>query len=167
MAELENFPAEFQNGIARHRRIDAFTDSHGVVKRSVARIAPPFRRYGGILVDVFYDHFLTADWNEYSNLARHDLVSEFYDSFEEVRNEVPDTTFWVFVKMREEDWLGCYVDLAGVEITLRRISSRLRRPFDLGEAVAELERNYGELHNDFRLFFPQLVAYMAEQSTNT
>lgn len=43
-AVLENLPMEFQRGIERHRQVDAFTDSHPIVRRSVQRI----RRYGGL-----------------------------------------------------------------------------------------------------------------------
>jgi hypothetical protein len=59
---LAGLPAAFQRGIAQHRRIDAYTDAHPVFRRSVQRFAPPFRRYGGVLVDIFYDHFLARDW---------------------------------------------------------------------------------------------------------
>ena len=160
MPQLETMPRVFQNGIARHRQIDSFTDSHAVVKRSVARIQPPFRRYGGVLVDVFYDHFLTRDWIEYSKFDRNDLVREFYASFDDLRDEIPPDAFRVLERMRDENWLSTYGDLAGVELTLRRISFRLKRPFPLEKAVVELKRNYADLHDDFRVFFPQLVAHL-------
>src|SRR5436190_1321401 len=48
----------FQGGIECHRVIDCFADSHPIFRRSMARIDAPFRRYAGILIDIFYDHFL-------------------------------------------------------------------------------------------------------------
>src|SRR5690348_4103786 len=64
---LVSLPEAFQRGIAQHRRIDAFTDSHPVVRRSIQRFNPPLRRFGNILCDVFYDHFLARDWDSYSS----------------------------------------------------------------------------------------------------
>ncbi len=64
--ELQHLGREFQRGIERHRQIDAFTDSHAIVRRSILLLGPGFRRFGGILVDMFYDHFLASDWSRYS-----------------------------------------------------------------------------------------------------
>jgi acyl carrier protein phosphodiesterase len=67
-AELQKLSPIFQGGAETHRLIDAFTDCHPVVRRSIGRFVPPFRRFGGILVDVFYDHFLAVDWINYSEV---------------------------------------------------------------------------------------------------
>src|SRR6187549_190225 len=53
---------ELQLGITQHRRIDAFVDAHPLVRRSRERLDAPFRRFAGVLVDVYYDHFLARDW---------------------------------------------------------------------------------------------------------
>jgi acyl carrier protein phosphodiesterase len=155
---INALPQEFARGVACHRAIDAFTDVHPVVKRSVTRIQPPFRRYGNALVDVFYDHFLSVSWNEYSTVSREELVAEFYDSFDKWREQIPPKVFPVLERMREQNWLGCYGTFEGVELTLRRIGSRLRRDFPLHQAVNELQNHYDDLHVDFREYFPQLVA---------
>jgi acyl carrier protein phosphodiesterase len=57
-----------------------------------------------------------------------------------------------------EEWLPSYREIAGIELALRRMSARLVRPNPLGEGGAELRRIYGELHEDFRGFFPELQA---------
>ena len=160
LPELQKLSPKFSSGIAQHRKIDSFTDSHETPKRSVARIEAPFRRYGNALVDVFYDHFLTVDWIEYSMFDRNDLVREFYASVDRFRDDLSPDTFQVLERMRDENWLGCYADFDGIETTLRRMSFRLKRPFALHEAVAELERNYDGFHEDFQEFFPQLVAHL-------
>jgi len=57
MSALSDLPSEFLRGIKQHRRIDAFTDSHAIFRRSISRVGPEFRRYGGILVDIFLRSF--------------------------------------------------------------------------------------------------------------
>src|SRR4051812_33392038 len=64
--DLKSFPAKFQNGILCHREIDRFTDAHPLVRRSMARIPPPYPRYARIIVHIFYDHVLTRNWGCYS-----------------------------------------------------------------------------------------------------
>ncbi|MEQ8424061.1 MAG: DUF479 domain-containing protein, partial [Cyclobacteriaceae bacterium] len=50
-------------GIELHRAIDEYTDSHDVVQKSKVRLRPKYRHYSGVIVDMFYDHFLAKNWN--------------------------------------------------------------------------------------------------------
>jgi len=59
------YPEPITRGIMLHRRIDTFTDAHAVVRASRTRISPGRRRFAGIMIDVFYDHFLARDWARY------------------------------------------------------------------------------------------------------
>jgi acyl carrier protein phosphodiesterase len=63
ITELVKFSQPFQEGITCHRIIDSFTDSHPIVKNSITRIPATYKRFGGILTDVFYDHFLAKNWD--------------------------------------------------------------------------------------------------------
>ncbi|HEX8371431.1 MAG TPA: ACP phosphodiesterase [Chthoniobacterales bacterium] len=163
---LAAMPSEFQRGIRRHREIDAFTDAHPIFRRSVQRLKPPFRRFGGILVDVYYDHFLTGDWHSYSDKQLPEFVSEFYASFESFRTDIPPDAYARLQQMQTADWLCSYGDVSGVAEALQRIGSRLRRPFDLGPSISVLEQDYDAFHTDFTTFFPDLSSHV-KQSPNT
>src|SRR5215208_1187298 len=67
--ELQAVHSRFKSGIDCHRLIDRFTDSHPVVRRSRERFGPTYRRFSGILVDIFYDHFLAQTWSSYSEIS--------------------------------------------------------------------------------------------------
>ena len=86
---LASLSAEFQPGISMHYRIDAFTDAHPVVRQSVRRFTPPFRRFGGILTDLFYDHFLARDWAKYSGEPLREFTESVYMSFTDYRDRLP------------------------------------------------------------------------------
>ncbi len=159
-AATASIPEIYQRGMSCHRRIDAFTDLHPVVRRSVQRISAPHRRFAGILVDVFYDHFLSAEWERHCAQPLDGFVAEFYDSFAAHQPELPAEMFGILQRMRAENWLGSYRELAGVELTLARIGRRLRRPINLGMAIVELEQQYELLRSDFEEFFPQLCTYV-------
>ena len=159
LSDLNAMPTEFQGGIARHRAIDAYTDSHPVVRRSIERIQPPFRRWGGVVVDVFYDHFLARDWPLYSRVPLNDFAQQIYADFDLCREHLPPELWARLQQMKHDDWLCSYREIDGIETALRRIEFRLRKPFALHQATRELERNYNELADDFREFFPQLAAH--------
>lgn len=162
---LAGLPAEFQGGIGRHRQIDAFTDAHALFRRSVQRLRPPYRRFGGILVDVFYDHFLSRDWRYYSNTSLPGFVAECHAAFESLGTDLPAEAASHLQRIRRGNWLNSYGEIAGVAEALRRTGSRLRRPFDLGASVSVLEENYEAFHGDFAAFFPELIDQVTRSAT--
>ena len=58
----EYLPAEVQKGIVLHRAIDTYTDSHPIFRQSTKRLHHRYHHYAGVIVDVFYDHFLAKNW---------------------------------------------------------------------------------------------------------
>ena len=69
-------PAEVLAGVELHRRLDSFAETHPAFCHSRERISPARRRVAGIMVDLFYDHFLARDWAEWSALAAGDLPDQ-------------------------------------------------------------------------------------------
>ena len=102
-----------------HQKIDGFTDTHPVVARSKRRMPPPYRRYAGVLVDVFYDHFLAAGWEQYSPETSLDRFTQrTYGVLTENQNGLPPRLRRVVPFMVEQDWLGRYQTIEGVDRTL-------------------------------------------------
>lgn len=159
-AVLENLPMEFQRGIERHRQVDAFTDSHPIVRRSVQRIQPPLRRFGGILVDIFYDHFLSRNWHIYSDIPLPVFVAECYAAFDATQTHLPPAVFDQLARIRAGNWLLSYGHTAGLAHTLQRLGSRIRRPVDFAPAMMMLESDYDSFHADFMAFFPRIKEHL-------
>ena len=157
--ELRRLPDAFQPGIERHRAIDAYTDRHPIFRRSVVRLDPRSRRFGPVVMDIFYDHLLTANWSVHVDVSLPDFVAGFHADVETCRPDIPDDAYALLRRMRAGEWLTSYGDFAGVRLTLNRMSRRLRRPVDLGAATDELERHYAELAHDFAEFFPGIRAH--------
>lgn len=154
-------PADLQRSLACHRTIDAFTDAHPVVFRSLRRIGPPFERFAGVLVDVFYDHYLARSWARHGPGDLDDFTSEVYTALQGYVGAIPEKARFVIQRMAAEDWLGSYREVAGVERTLCRLSLRLSRPGLLTPAVQEMLMNYETLDADFQEFFPELARHVS------
>jgi acyl carrier protein phosphodiesterase len=158
--ELREVHADYQNGIREHLAVDAFTDRHPVFKRSTARVAAPWRRFGGILVDVYYDHVLSRDWAAYSEVPLADLVSEFHDSLDAHFPRLPKAAAERLGWIREDGLLASYGSLDGVSSALARIGRRFRKPVALDEALEDLAEMHEALRGDFAEFFPEVVAML-------
>jgi acyl carrier protein phosphodiesterase len=167
--ELRRTSAGFQRGAQKHKQIDAFTDSHPLVKRSRARVSPEFRRFSGVLVDVFYDHLLATHWNAYSPIVLDAFTAKFYADIESRTIELPASARVTLDRIIRHDLLGSYRRIEGVERSLRRVSaylsSRWRREFQLERGVADLIAQRAGFDADFVEFFPQLQAAVSNAST--
>lgn len=63
---LTRLPPQWAAGVMLHRRIDTLSDSHPVVNDLIARLRPPWRRYGGVIFDVLFDHMLVRHWERFA-----------------------------------------------------------------------------------------------------
>lgn len=156
LPDLAGLPEKYQRGIRQHLRIDAYTDSHPVVHRSIRRLGPDYRRYGGILMDMFYDHFLCRQWDLFSRQPLAEFTAQFYEEFKDHRQELPMNALPPLEGMSKWDWLGSYGDLESLEKTLGRIGRRFKKPVHLAGAMPLLIREYDHLQRDFAEFFPEL-----------
>lgn len=168
--ELRRMSTGFQRGVQKHKQIDAFTDAHPLVKRSRSRVSAQFRRFSGVLVDVFYDHLLANDWERYSPIVLDAFTAKFYADIEASNIELPSSARVTLDRIIRHDLLGSYRRVEGVERSLRRISaylsSRWRREFALEKGVADLLEHQAEFAADFAEFFPQLQGAVAVGSVS-
>lgn len=151
-----DYSPEISQGIWLHRKIDAFTDSHRIVRRSKQRISLRFRRYAAILVDLFYDHFLAKHWELYSAVSLRDFCTRVYCILQAHYQDLPPTMKRSVSYMIANDLLMSYQEIAGIRRSLCGIEGRLKRPSRLSEAMEDLESNYDSLSLDFAAFFPEL-----------
>src|SRR4030095_4087480 len=62
-----DYPPDIQQGIALHREIDSFTDTHSATKEAKGVFRSAYGLYSGAIVDIVYDHFLALDKNEFTD----------------------------------------------------------------------------------------------------
>lgn len=155
-------PPDLAAGVALHRRIDSFADTHPAFMRSRARVSASRRRYAGVMVDMFYDHLLAAHWTAYSPEPLGQYSRAVYDLLDAHAALLPPRLDQVRVWMREDDWLGSYRTLAGTGDALDRIARhRLSRPGALPGAIEELADDYAGFKDDFVEFMSDALAMTA------
>ncbi len=159
-AQLAGLPESFQKGIRCHRKIDRFTDAHPRVRACVSKFPKPYRRYGAILADVYFDYFLARDWAKYSAVGLPHFIHEVYGDIEICLPHVPSEAGRHLDLMRRADWLGSYDTIPGIRQILERMSRRFRRPVDLAASVPVFEEHQSSLSENFHAFFPELMEHL-------
>ena len=157
------FPEQVKKGILIHRDIDSFTDMHEVTRRSKQRLASRYHKYAGIIIDIFYDHFLASLWNSYSTLPLSEFVSRTYDLLKRNYKVLPDSIKRWFPTFLENNWMMAYTTVEGIELVLERMSANTSLPNHSAFAVEVLRDQYSIFMEDFLEFFPLIVEFLEEK----
>ncbi len=157
------FPEKVKNGIILHRAIDTFTDSHPVVKKSVHRLFPVYSHYSAVIVDILYDHFLAANWSNYSNVPLEKYVAEFYELLNENFEILPKRVKDFLPYMIRDNWLLNYATIEGIGKILFQMDQRTKNRSQMQLATTELKLYYSEFEEEFISFFTDLENFCSEQ----
>ena len=156
------YNSKITKGILLHRFIDAFTDNHEVVKQSKQRLYSKYHKYAPVIVDVFYDHFLAADFNKHSEESLSFFSQKCYRILSKNLNLMPERVQNFLPYMIRYDWLNSYAKPEGAGRALAGLASRSKFNSNMQNAVYDLIADYDFYKNDFNLFFPELVKYSKE-----
>ncbi|OEY73985.1 acyl carrier protein phosphodiesterase [Salegentibacter salarius] len=154
------YPPEIQKGIVLHRAIDTFTDTHPIVSKSVARLFDRYGHYSRVIVDILYDHFLAANWKDYSDIPLKIYTEDFYKLLQDNFEVLPKPVQNFLPYMIADNWLFNYRKIDGIEKILFQMNRRIKYRAKMHLAVEELREFYDEFENEFRMFFEELRSYV-------
>jgi acyl carrier protein phosphodiesterase len=157
------FPEEVKKGILIHRDIDTFTDMHLITRRSKQLVATRYSKYAGIIIDIFYDHFLASLWDDYSTLPLSEFVHRTYDLLKRNYQVLPEAIKRWFPTFLENNWMMAYTTVDGIELVLERMAANTSLPNHAAYAVDVLSKEYARFRDDFLEFFPQIIEFLEEK----
>jgi len=152
----DRYPSRLRDGITLHRTIDSFAQQSQFFQASRLRLSQEYGLYRGVLVDLFYDHFLAREWHLWSK-------EPFADYLQRVRLVVDQRLHLLpepmpgLVPIIFDELLPSYLEIHGIGLALGRMARRIRRPNPLAGGEQELTRHYAALQDDFRNFMPQVL----------
>ena len=155
----KHLPVNVQKGIMLHRAIDTFTDAHPTVRKSTRRLHKNYSHYSGVIVDIFYDHFLAKNWEQYSETPLDIFVDQFYDLLEENYTILPDGVKRMMPYMISDNWIYNYSNLDGISRVLSGMNRRTKNKSKMNYAILELETHYADFEKEFSIFFEELKTY--------
>ena len=165
--KFSQFPDDIQKGIKLHREIDTFTDTHEVVRKSKRRLHERYRHYDGVIIDIFYDHFLAKNWRNYSAIPLNVYVQSVYKLLEQNLNILPEKTQEMFPYLVKYNWLYNYQFAQGIQEVLNGMNKRTQGKSQMNLASEDLLLHYQEFEDDFTLFFEDLRTFCTLKLTAT
>lgn len=143
-----------------HRAIDSFTDKHSNFAHARLLIVPERRRFAGITIDLFWDHFLSVHWQAYHQMPLPGFCQQVYRELEEHPQWHAGRMGEIVPLMKRQNWLMRYSSFEGMRTTLNEVSQRSRRIAPIADGIEDLTTYYEEHQRHFLAFMPELIAFV-------
>jgi len=149
-------PPDVRAGVALHRAVDGYTDSHEEVLAARRLFVPPFRRYAGILLDVWFDHLLARQWARFGEGDLDDFSDRVRALLDANAEFVPERMRAFAAYLGANALPAAYRHTAMIGNVLHGMSHRLSRANPLADALPVLVALHAPLQQRFEAFFPDL-----------
>jgi len=156
----KTYSINIQKGIILHRKIDSFTDNHKITKEMSSFLKEEYRKYSGIVVDIFYDYFLANNWDKYSNQGFEDYISDIHTLLLKNFNILPPKMkrFLPFLIARKR--LASYKRINGIKDVLDAMSRYTSLPNKTDFAIKILKENHSFFDILFHNFYKDIDNYV-------
>ncbi|MCA1763955.1 MAG: acyl carrier protein phosphodiesterase [Flavobacteriales bacterium] len=158
-----SLPESILKGVAIHRDIDTFTDGHHLVLETRKCLYPYFGKYAAVVQDVYYDHFLAANWKAHSEIPLFDFSNHVYQTLERNRKYLNAKAERTLYYMSAQNWLYHYRTTEGINRALTGLSRRAKFESNMENAIPPLKKHYEEMYAHFQGFFPELVGFIRRE----
>jgi acyl carrier protein phosphodiesterase len=159
-----DLPPELERGIRLHRAVDAYTDAHPLIQQLRKELHPRLRRYGGILIDLSFDHFLSLHWSRFSSIPLTEFNNGVYHILNSHEYPLSQGGRKMAERLIEYDILNLYTEWTTVTATATRIGQRFKRHNPFLNIDQELSPSRNNLEQVFLAFYPQLELFSAQQA---
>lgn len=158
---VEQLSNAMQAGLANHRAVDRFTDSHPLVKQTKGEFSALRRRFAGVALDVLFDHLLIRHWSRFYQTDFVSFKLQVYQRLAQAEPLMPEAMQQIMRKVRLYDWFAQYQQLTDVGVALDNIARRIRFNNQFSGMLDEITPLYPQLEQIFLQFYPQLIQHVA------
>ena len=161
--QVLQYSPKIQKGILLHRKIDAYTDQHPIVREAAELLKPKHGRYAPIIMDVFYDYLLAKNWDKHHTRSLLQFSEEVYVYFKKNSSLFPPQVQGFLPNMEQNNWLLNYGTLYGMKKSLEGLSRRAKYAHQLSDAVADLETHYEFFNKTFPFFITDMIGFVKQE----
>jgi len=157
------FPEEIQKGILIHRRIDTFTDRHNKFREAKKLLRPEYGLYSGIVIDLFYDHFLAKNWSAYSDISLHKFSKKAHAILLSNFSFLPARVQGFLPNLIQKRRLESYASKEGIQKSLEVMSMYTSLPTKSKKAIQIMKSNINFFEKNFTDFMQDIIEYVEKE----
>lgn len=159
-SDYSDLPEIVQEGVLLHRRIDDFIDHHEAVKTLRLQLYKELPKVAGIAIDLYMDHCLARNWENYHNQHLSDYLNSFFEyaltpthqHFNQPDFKYPIHFIDLLTLIHKQEWIQNYKYLKGLNFACSGLSKRISFPNNLHEGTAVYENNKEAIDSTFSIF---------------
>ena len=159
----DRFPPAIRDGIMQHRRVDEFVDTHPAAASFRRVIAAEHGHYARVIADMFFDHFLAADFPRYTGEPLDAFLARTFAALDPHAHTLPGMLRQLYPRIRDEEWLQSYREIEGIRFALSRMSWRFSRKPNLASSTHFLVDARAHLENLFAELWADVTRYTRER----
>ena len=125
----------------RHRAasgIDGYTDIHAEIRTLRACFEPPYRRYAGILIDIWFDHLLARDFAAWSDIPLQRFSDDLVQLLHRHDALLPESLRRFRAYLQAHQLPAAYADRQMIGEVLVGVGTRLKRANPLAQGLIEI-----------------------------
>ncbi|MCC6370003.1 MAG: DUF479 domain-containing protein [Bacteroidia bacterium] len=153
--DFGNYSQGIVEGIYLHRRIDTFTDAHPLFKASKRIFYKGFEKHSGILVDIYFDHLLAKNFQNFHHQALPQFAEVVYGAYSSHQHLLPQSSSRFLDYVLKNNIYSAYATAQGIEQVLFHLSQRIKHQVRLDESLKLFTEAESELQNNFSVFFSE------------
>ena len=169
-SDLSQLSPEIKMGVLLHRKIDHYIDHHEIVLELMNELYPALPKVSGIAIDLFFDHLLAKNWNEFHPKPYKDFLKQFY-AFSIDENVNYSHEFRTFCSiLKSKNWMMHYDSAYGLRKMCEGVSSRISFPNELHNAPSifyqfedKITSTFYTYMNDAQIHFAQVRLELKQQ----
>ena len=120
-----------------------------------------YRHRSRVILDLFYDHFLAADFCDFQSVSLLDYINKVSDILHKQLHLMPDSAKHHFMAMRKNGWLESYNSIDGIRLVLNQMSRR-KNMDSMGSSVEFLEKHYPHFRTQTHTFLHQAIDHFVQ-----
>lgn len=164
-SHLDDYPLVIKAGIKLHRTIDSYIDNHQEVKELMHNLYEPLPKIAGIAIDLYFDHLLARNWNDYHPLPLDDFIEKFYQTEIENQSFFSKSFLDMTDRMKRYRWLNHYKTHEGLEKMCQGVSNRVSFDNELINAPIVFMKNEETVTETFKIYMKDAIQYFKEYKT--
>ena len=165
-SDYSKYSEKTQEGIKLHRTIDNYIDTHPIVKNLLHELYEPLPKISGIAVDLYFDHLLARNWNQYHDASLFDFVQKFYAIKPEHSEDHTAHFNFMIDKMKEMDWLYAYRKHEGLVYACTGLSKRISFENALAKAPEIFLEKEASIELAFKQFMQEAIPHFKDYFKN-
>lgn len=164
--QINKYSKNIQEGIIMHRAIDQYTDNSEEVKNCKLKLRPDFKKFSSVVVDLYFDHFLSKNWDMYSDTNISDFVNEKLLIISEYNDIIPKKSAMMLNYLIRYKRLVTYSKFEGLDASLTDMAIRIKYRSNMENATEFLKANYIFFETEFFKFFPELISFVNDYKSS-